>query len=276
MKFARGLLIFTFGLFTIAAQTLLFREFITTFEGNDIAVGIFFGSWFLWVGIGAIFVYRTKAFAEKLVQAIEFLFLAYLPAFILELVLIIQARELAGVESYALLPIRTILLLSIVVNAPVSIITGMLFPTACRWVQQDQELAVSRVYILEAAGSFFGGLGTTVLLWLGVSSARIFFMLAFAVSLSAFFVQLAKTLAQGTRAPEHQNTRRCADYALVTCALTFLIPVCALLCITLGTDGSLMRYVRVVKWTKLLPKDAFRGSFQTAQAEYLYGIYGNQ
>ncbi|MHC4338390.1 MAG: spermine/spermidine synthase domain-containing protein, partial [Planctomycetota bacterium] len=263
-------------LFTIAAQTLLFREFITTFEGNDIAVGIFFGSWFLWVGIGAIFVYRAKTFAEKLVQAIEFLFLAYIPAFILELVLIIQARELAGVESYALLPIRTILLLSIVVNAPVSVITGMLFPTACRWVQQDQELAVSRVYILEAAGSFFGGLGTTVLLWLGVSSARIFFILAFAVSLSAFFVQLAKKLAQSTRAPEHQNTRRCADYALVTCALTFLIPVCALLCITFGADGSLMRYVRVVKWTKLLPKDAFRGSFQTAQAEYLYGIYGNQ
>ena len=40
---ARGLVIFSFGLFTIAGQSLLFREFITTFEGNDISVGIFFG-----------------------------------------------------------------------------------------------------------------------------------------------------------------------------------------------------------------------------------------
>ncbi|GAG82488.1 unnamed protein product [marine sediment metagenome] len=37
-----------------------------------------------------------------------------------------------------------------------------------------------------------------------------------------------------------------------------------------------MRYVRIVKWTKLLPADALTGSFQTAQAEYLYGIYHGQ
>ena len=281
MKFTRRLLIFTYGLFTIAAQTLLFREFITTFEGNDIAVGIFFGSWFLWVGLGALLVYRTRSFAEKLVKAIEFLFLAYLPAFVLELILIIQARELAGIESYALLPIRTILLLSILVNAPVSIITGMLFPTACRWVQRDQGLAaqglaVSRVYIIEAAGSFFGGLGATILLGFGMSSARIFFVLAFIVSLSVFFVQLAKKLTQSIGARKSENASVPAAYSFVGCALSFLILVCALLCITLGADESLMRYVRTVKWAKLLPRDTFGGSFQTAQAEYLYGIYHDQ
>ena len=138
MRFGRNLLIFSYGLFTIAAQALLFREFITTFEGSDISVGIFFGSWFLWVGLGALLVYRAKTFAEKLLKNIEFLFLCYLPAFIVELILIIQARELAGIASYALLPIKVIVLLSIVVNAPVSIITGMLFPIACRWVQKER------------------------------------------------------------------------------------------------------------------------------------------
>ena len=58
MRFSRPVLIFCYGLFSIAAQALLFREFITTFEGNDIAVGIFFGSWFLWVGTGAVLAYR--------------------------------------------------------------------------------------------------------------------------------------------------------------------------------------------------------------------------
>ena len=75
--FARGLLIFSYGLFTITAQSLLFREFITTFEGNDISVGIFFGSWFLWVALGAIIVYRAKTLAEKLLNNIEFAFLGY-------------------------------------------------------------------------------------------------------------------------------------------------------------------------------------------------------
>jgi predicted membrane-bound spermidine synthase len=253
MRFARGLLIFSYGLFTIAAQALLFRDFLTTFEGSDISVGVFFGTWFLWVGLGALLVYKAGTFAEKLLKNIEFLFLCYLPAFIVELVLIIQARQLAGVAPYTLLPIKTIVLLSIVVNAPVSIITGMLFPTACRWVQKD-ERAVSHVYIIEAAGSFLGGLGTTVLLGTGVSSARIFFILAFIVSLSFFCVRFAKL--------------RKWVWAFV--------PICVFVCLVVGVDNKLSQQLQIIKWGKLLPKDALKGSFQTAQAEYLYGVYRDQ
>ena len=265
MKLTRGFLIFSYGLFTIAAQTLLFREFITTFEGNDISVGIFFACWFLWVGLGAILVYKVTAFAEKLLANIELLFLSYLPAFILQLILIIHARELAGVESYALLPIPAIVLLSIIINAPVSIITGMLFPTACRWVQSDRTLAVSHVYILEAAGSFLGGLGTTILLASGVSSAKIFFILAFIVSSSAFFASLQRRTEP--KALHFQTSKRWG-WAFV--------PVCVLLLLIAGTDKALMQHLRIIKWTKLLPEDALLGSFQTAQAEYLYGIYQGQ
>ncbi len=254
MRFARSFLIFSYGLFTIAAQALLFRNFLTTFEGSDISVGIFFGSWFLWVGLGALLVYKTTTFAERLLNNIEFLFLCYLPAFIAELVLIIQARELAGVAPYVLLPIKTIVLLSIVVNAPVSIITGMLFPVACRWIQKAGALAVSQVYIIEAAGSFLGGLGTTVLLGTGVSSARIFFILAFIVSLAFLFVRLEKSKK----------------------LVWAFVPACIFVCLVAGVDNKLSQQLQIIKWEKLLPKDAFEGSFQTAQAEYLYGVYQGQ
>jgi len=276
MKLARSFMIFSYGLFTIAAQALFFREFISTFESNDISVGVFFGCWFLWVGLGAIIVYRAKNFAEKLLNNTEFLFLCYIPAFIIQLVLIIQARELAGIEYYQLLPIRTIILLSILINAPVSIITGMLFPTACRWFQpvrnsitsnnivqkgrvsnwfqQDQELPISRVYILEAAGSLIGGLGATILLGFGVSSVTIFFILAFIVTFSFSFVQLAR---------------------LKRWVWAF-VPVCILICLFAGADKYLSQQLRIIKWSKLLPKDALSGSFQTAQAEYLYGVYQDQ
>ncbi len=254
MKFARSLLIFSYGLFTITAQALLFREFITTFEGNDISVGIFFASWFLWVGLGAIVVYRAQIIAEKLLKNIEFLFLSYLPAFILQLILIIQARELVGIESYALWSVWAILIVSIIINAPVSIITGMLFPTACRWVEKGQKLPVSQVYIIEAAGSVLGGLGVTVLLALGMSSARIFFILAFIVSLSVFWIRLAKAKRW----------------------IWIVVPVCILVCLIIGADRPLMQRVRIIKWAKLFPGDEPDGSFQTAQAEYLYGVYQSQ
>ncbi|MHC4149438.1 MAG: 4Fe-4S binding protein [Planctomycetota bacterium] len=261
-------MIFSYGLFTIAAQTLLFRQFITTFEGNDISVGIFFGSWFLWVGLGAILVRKVRAPSKKLLDKMELLFLGYLPAFILELILIVQARELAGVESYALLPIRSILILSIAVNAPVSIITGMLFPLACRWFRQQEPLAVSRVYIFEAAGSFCGGLGVTVLLASGMSLAMIFLLLCLVLSLSVLWVQLA-----GIRQTTEQKTQKKLK---TTAWCVSLIPAFILLCLILGADKALTGYIRTVKWTKLLPADALTGSFQTAQAEYLYGNYQNQ
>jgi len=272
MRFARGFLIFSYGLFTIAAQSLLFREYLTTFEGNDISVGIFFSSWFLWVAFGAILVYRTKTFAQILLKNIELLLLAFLPAFILQWILIVQARELAGIESYTLWSIRAMLLLSLIINAPVSSITGMFFPIACRWagissqgsgvskilVHEPRspvpEQAVSGVYIIEAAGSFLGGLGATVLLGLGVSSAKIFFILAFVLSLSAIWVRLAKTRRWGWA----------------------FVPVFILVSLIAGVDKHLSQQIRIIKWNKLLPQGKLTGSFQTAQAEYLYGIYQDQ
>jgi len=268
MKFARAFVIFTYGLFTIASEALLFREFITTFESNDISVGIFFASWFLWIGLGALLVYKTQALSGVLVKNVEILLLCYVPAFALQWALIIQARELAGFESYALLPLPAVLLLSIVINAPVSIITGIFFPTACRWQKNRQSLAVSDVYIMEAAGSFIGGLGVTVLLALSVSTATIFFILALLLSCSVFFLRLAKIT--GYTDPAQKKLGK------VKALLALSLPLCVAAFFALGTDKTLTRYVQLVKWTKLLPKSAFAGSFQTAQAEYLYGLYHDQ
>ena len=275
MKFARGLLIFSYGLFSIAAQTLLFREFVTTFEGNDISVGIFFGSWFLWVGLGAVLVRKAETFAEKLLKRIEFLFLAYLPAFILQTILILQARELAGIESYALWSIRDILLVSIIVNAPISLVTGMLFPIACRWVgsgtiQQDDKFPVSHVYMIEAAGSFAGGVGVTIMLGFGVSPARIFLLLAFILSVSVFLVRFGEIFMPDPRRAAGITGR------LLACALSFLVPFVVCLCFVRGFDEILTSRIRIIKWTMLLPENALAGSFQTAQAEYLYGTYRGQ
>jgi len=268
MKSARSLLIFSYGLFTIAAQSLLFREFVTTFEGNDISVGIFFASWFLWVGLGATVVYKTRIITEKLLQNVEFLFLCYLPAFALQLTLIIQARELAGIESYELWSVGAIVAVSIIVNAPVSIITGMLFPIICRWIEKDQKLPVSKVYIFEAAGSFAGGLGVTILLGHGISLVRIFFILALLLSISAALSQFEGTIQYSNPALR--------KYRKLKAQLILLIPICIILCFYTKTDQTLMHFFRVVKWTKVLPAESFAGSFQTAQAEYLYGVYQDQ
>jgi predicted membrane-bound spermidine synthase len=222
-----------------------------------------------------VLVRKAEALAEKLLKWIEFLFLAYLPAFILQAILIIQARELAGIESYALWSIRDILLVSLIVNAPISLVTGMLFPIACRWVGSEtadrgERLPVSHVYMLEAAGSFAGGIGVTILLAYGINPAMIFLLLALILSLSVFLIRFASVYVTSTRRTAGLTGR------LVTCALSFVVPIAVCLCLISGLDVILMNRMRIVKWTKLLPKEALTGSFQTAQAEYLYGTYQGQ
>jgi len=268
MKLARALLIFSYGAFTIAAQTLIFREFITSFEGTDISVGIFFSSWFLWVGLGAQVVYRAKSFADRLLANFELAFLLFLPAFVLQFILIVQARELAGIESYTLLPIRTTLVLAMIVNAPISILTGMFFPVGCRWITREPHLPVSRVYILEAAGSFVGGLGVTVLLAYGVGSAAIFFVLALFILIPPLVVALP-----GLR-PGGAGQR--SEYHCAVAALCSLLLLCILICLGADVDAALMTRIRTAKWNRLFPGHAPTGSFRTAQAEYLYGFYDNQ
>ncbi len=260
---ARGFVIFAYGLFSISAQTLIFREFITSFESNDITIGIFFGCWFLWIALGAMLVNRSKRFADLLLANIEILFLAYLPALVLQAILIIHIRRLAGIAPYTLLPIPTALLLGALVNAPVSLITGLLFPLTCRWVRLDTAPAVSRVYLLESLGSFIGGLGTTLLLARGVNSARIFLLLAFILLLAA-----VSSLSAGAGLSRL--------YRKISVPAGFLVMLLFGLALAFGADKPLSGYLRAVKWSRLLPADSLTGSFQTAQAEYLYGSYQGQ
>jgi len=263
MRFAHRVLVLSFGLFSIAAQTLLFRQFITTFEGNDIGIGVFFASWLLWVGLGALLSSKWPALSRKLSEKTELVFLLYVPAFLFQLVLILNAREIAGIESYALFSIKMLLPLSAVVNAPVSFLTGLLFPVICGWISNSRQsgngggetkFVVAHVYILEALGSFVGGLGTTILLAMGYGAGRIFFLLALVVTFATFCVQSAerKKWAMG------------------------LIPLCVIACIFGGVDKRLTGYIQTMRWTQLFGNTTPDGAMQTPQGLYLYGRYREQ
>ncbi len=263
MRFARGLLIFSYGLFTIGAQTLLFREFVTAFEGNDISVGVFFGAWFLWIGLGALLVRRWSRLADLLLDHVESLFLLYIPAFVGQFLLILQVRELAGIASYDLMSIQTLVFWAIAVNAPVSLVTGVLFPVACVWVERTDSFPVSRVYILEAVGSFVGGLAVTALLAYHVAVPCVFLLLALVLLLSVGSAGLRRV------DDTHLLPRTGVYTALILAALSAVA-------IATGADGIVAGRLQAMKWSKLLPREAFEGAFTTAQAEYLYGNYHGQ
>ncbi|NLB55306.1 MAG: hypothetical protein GX811_05995, partial [Lentisphaerae bacterium] len=175
-NFSKRFLLLAYGFAGIAAQSLLFREFLTAFEGNDISVGIFFASWLFWVAFGALLIAKFAKLIRFLARHIETLLLLYIPVFALQFFAIVNAREIASIEFFTVLSASSVFFLAGIANAPFSLLTGILFPVACDWIAEHnkagdtQGISVTNVYILEAIGSLFGGVFATLLPALGVSS----------------------------------------------------------------------------------------------------------
>lgn len=251
MKQRGSPLIFSLGFFALTAQTLLFRDFLVAFEGNELGLGAFFGAWFLWVALGAC----GARFARRMLGAhVPLLALLYLPAYALAHTLIAHSRALAGVAAYEVFPYGRMLGLSLLTNAPVSAVTGMLFTLACAWWARlaarerggHRALPVARVYILETLGAAAGGAFAVSLLAAGVTGQTVALGAALVLSFGVVFAWPARVL-------------RLAPAAVIAVAL--------LLNLGARWDEADAR----AAWARLLPEEAYRGRFATAQTEYLYG-----
>ena len=246
---ARLALIGAVGFFGLASQTLLFRDFFTVYEGNELGVAAFFCSWLLWVGAGGLAARLPGRAAEQAAAHFEFLPLLYLPAYVLQVWLIDRARTLAGVPAYELFPFFRMLPVSLATNAPVGLLNGVLFTLACRWFSEQARLPVARVYIAEAAGAFAGGVAATLLLARGVPGETVFAGSAALIVLAFAACRLARRSWVDSLA------------ALATAAV-------------LLASGAAPRWAQArnrAAWQRIMPDAAYRGGFTTPQAQYLYG-----
>lgn len=242
------------GAFGLAAQTLLFRRFLVTFEGNELGVSLFYATWLIWVGVGAVVARRRSAWLRWAASHLEWVCLAYVPACFLQGLLIDQAREWAGVPAYQFFPMARMLPAILLANAPVSLTTGVLFVLACAWMPRASRSAVAHVYIGEAVGGFVGGLGVTLLLAGGVSESTVFFLATLVLALAGGIYRFS----------------RCARW---TAWMPVLVLAAAWGC---GGARALEAFNTRHAWQRLLPLETYRGQFTTPQARYLYGEYGGQ
>ena len=258
MRFARGAVVFSLGFFALAAQTLLFRQFLTAFEGNELAVGIFFSSWLVWVMLGAWLARIKTPIRGVLIKRFHHTVLLYLPAFVLQYALLGNAREFAGVAAYEQFPLLNMLVVCFVGNSPISVLTGALFTWACGWASSSAEdrspaatgLTPAWVYMLEAFGAAAGGLWATLWLAAGVPLETVFLLAAMVV------------VAMGIQRIRAATVRLLGVVALA-------------LSIILGGGSYWAARTNQQQWRHLLP-EGYQGRATTAQAEYLYGEHDGQ
>lgn len=177
---------FLVGCFSLCLQTLLIREYLISLEGNELAIGIFYATWFLWVATGATLIILKQGLSRYF-----FTFLTLYPVFaILEFYLFQILRKIAGIPPWQLFIITRIIPVTIVANMPFSFLTGVIFSSGCRFLKTENEKnskIVSQAYIWESSGSFLAGVMITYLITKLFSPLYILLILSFIfLSLSTF------------------------------------------------------------------------------------------
>ncbi|HEX7319571.1 MAG TPA: hypothetical protein VF399_04345 [bacterium] len=143
--------VFVSGAVSIIAQTLVIREGMVVFAGNELTAGIMLAIWLIWSGLGSILFARARI---SRTPAFEFAFILVVlsllcPATVVAFRLVPRIFSIPWGETIGF---GNFLLISLILLCGMGVSFGGLFTTACRVYD------AKKVYILEAAGACLGGL----------------------------------------------------------------------------------------------------------------------
>jgi len=152
-------LFFALGFFSLFSQTIIIREFIISFGGNELGIGLFCFFWLFWVGTGALLV---LTFLGKFLDRhfLKLLFLYPLLSFT-EIIFFIQLRSFAHISWWEFFTLEKVFLYLFVFTSFISLFTGIIFTLGIIWVKKIKEEETAKIigscYIFESLGSFFAG-----------------------------------------------------------------------------------------------------------------------
>lgn len=177
-------------------QTLMVRELLVSFSGNELSIGLVLGAWLLQEALGSGLAGRLSARIPPRPAAYALLQTALALLLLPTLLLAVHVRGLLGAVPGEVIAPPAALWTSLLVLMPVGLVDGAMFATACRVAGdgrgvlpqeavggvgssgQGDVRPAGRVYVLEAAGSILGGLLFTFLLIPFLSSTQILLLVA--------------------------------------------------------------------------------------------------
>ncbi len=151
------------GCYATIAQVLLVREFLVVFYGNELCLGVIFGSWLFGVALGASIAGRISGRHKSPSGGLTWFILTFAAMcfiFPSQIILIRLLRGILNIPTGQYIPILTLLYSSAIIIVPFSFTIGFVFPFACkvfRGVTSDAATDIGTVYIIEAVGSLIGG-----------------------------------------------------------------------------------------------------------------------
>jgi spermidine synthase len=183
-------------------QSLLIREFLVVFHGNELSIGLILGNWLILEAIGSGLLGRQADRWKRKrssFAALQVLFALFLPLCFLAIGL---SRHLVGAvpgEGVGLVPVFWS---SLLVLAPLGLIDGAMFAFGSRsyiHLVGDEASSIGRVYVLEALGGIVGGVVFTYLFIPFLHSLPVVLILSALNLLAAVLILSSFGVASGRR-----------------------------------------------------------------------------
>jgi spermidine synthase len=170
------------GFSAVIGQIVLMRELIVVFNGNEISLGIMLATWLFWTAAGSSLSSRFALGgnnARRAVAALECL----LGVSLLPTIWALRAsRTFFQTVPGELVGPVPMLLTSLACLSLFCVVAGSLFVVATRMYEQEcavsARVAASSAYLLEAAGSAFGGILASIVLLRFLESFQIAIVVA--------------------------------------------------------------------------------------------------
>ncbi len=164
------------GLSGIVAQTVLIRESLIIYGGNELSIGVTIGSWVVWEALGAYlggrWPRRDSGVGRALIGA-SLLFAFAFPASIYGIRIL---KIACGLPPEVSMGIMAIFYTSMVIFLPTGLLHGFSFTASCRLyenIRGKDSLAAGRVYFYEMLGTIIGGILVSYVLITQFHSFRI-------------------------------------------------------------------------------------------------------
>jgi spermidine synthase len=185
-KYYKQIIYFLIGFTTIISQVIYIREFMISFYGNELTIGIILAFWLCWIALGSIS--YNKIF-KNLQNHLNLLPISLLLISLLLPVTIYSIRIIRSI--FTLVPGEIPGLLhsissAAIILAPICILSGAFFALASKIHSQDNALSTSTVYKYEAIGSAIGGMLLSFVLLGNLNSFQIILFISFVNILLAF------------------------------------------------------------------------------------------
>jgi spermidine synthase len=169
------------GVSSIVAQILLMREFLVSFLGNELTLGVILANWMILEATGAFVLGKSAERTEKRLEIYVLLQIIFSLALPLAVYLARIFKNFLLTTPGEGLGFAPVFYASLLILFPVAVSHGALFTYGSRLYSQylqEEAPSIGRVYALETAGSVIGGISITFFLIHFLNSFEIAFVIA--------------------------------------------------------------------------------------------------